>query len=305
MQADRDVRIREIIGHARFPEALRAYRSATQDAYRSRPSLHRYVSGSRRFLVHTLAFYLHIARDRRIDTDGLTLKRLRAYCAAAGLASPGMAHLYLQMLRAHRMIAVVEARDRRFRRFEPTEKMIGQVRDHTRADLAPVDALFPELGALAEVDADPEFPIALRRIMGKELFERGNFGRERPEIDYFAEKASGLIVLLDLMDAAAGAGALPQSRAVRIDFDRCSEGCGVSRVHVAKIFGGAQKRGLVVLEGPGGSAIRPTPLLIDKFLEWSASQFLFFADCAGEAVARRAAARRAPATRARDLSPAE
>jgi hypothetical protein len=304
MQIDRDLRMMEIIGHSRFPEALRVYRSATKDAYRMRPGLHRYVSGSRRFLVHTLAFYLHIARDRRIDTDGLTLKRLRAHCAAAGLASPGMAHLYLQMLRAHRMIVVVEANDKRFRRFEPTEKMIGQVRDHTRAQLAPVDVLFPELGALAEVDSDPEFVIALRRIMGKVFFERGNPIRGHHEINYFAEKASGHLVLLDLMDAATGAGRLPQPRAVRIDFDRCSEGCGVSRVHVAKIFAGAERRGLVVIEGPGGSAIRPTPLLIEKFLEWMATQFSFYADCAGEAMAKRAAARRArpEAIPVRDLS---
>jgi hypothetical protein len=307
MQADRDVRILEIIGHSRFPEALRTYRSATLDAYRMRPGLHRYVSGSRRFWVHTLAFYLHIARDRRIDTDGLTLKRLRAHCAAAGLASPGMAHLYLQMLRAHRMIVLVEASDKRFRRFEPTEKMIGQVRDHARAHLAPVDVLFPDLGALAEVDADPDFVIALRRIMGKAIFERGNLVQGHDAVSYFAEKASGHMVLLDLMDAATGAGRLPQPCAVRIDFDRCSESCGVSRVHVAKIFGGAERRGLVAIEGPGGSAIRPTPLLIEKFLEWTATQFLLFADCAREAMAKRAAARRAmlPAVRARDLSPAQ
>ena len=117
-----------------------------------------------------------------------------------------MAHLYLQMLRAHRMIVVVEASDKRFRRFEPTEKMIGQVRDHTRAQLAPVDVLFPELGALAEVDSDPEFVIALRQIMGKVFFERGNPIRGHHEINYFAEKASGHMVLLDLMDAATGAG---------------------------------------------------------------------------------------------------
>ena len=66
-------------------------------------------------------------------------------------------------------------------------------------------------------------------------------------------------------------------------------------MHVAKIFAGAERRGLVVIEGPGGSAIRPTPLLIEKFLEWMATQFLFFADCAGEAMAKRAAARRAKA----------
>lgn len=297
MQHDQSERIAEIIGHARFPEALRVYRSATKEAYRIRPGLHRYISGSRRFLVHTLAFYLHITRDRGDDTHGLTLKRLRSHCAVAGLASPGMAHLYLQMLRARRMIVVVETSDKRFRRFEPTEKMIGQVRDHTRANLAPVEILFPDLGALAELDADPQFVFALRRVMGKALFERGVPVRGNHEINYFAEKASGHMVLLDLIHAATGAGQLPQPRAVKIDFDACSEGCGVSRVHVAKIFNGAQRRGLVVIEGPGGSAIRPTPLLIEKYLEWIATQFVLFADCATQAMAKRAAARNAtPAT---------
>ena len=294
MQHDDGGRIAEIIGHPDFPEALRIYRSAMKETYRQRPGLHRYISGNRRFLVHTLAFYLHITRDRGNDTHGLTLKRLRAHCAAAGLASPGMAHLYLQMLRAHRMIVVVETNDRRFRRFEPTEKMIGQIREHTRANLAPVDVLFPELGALLEVDADPQFVFALRRVMGKAFFERGNAMSRRSEIRYFQEKASGDMVLLDLMNAATGAGQLPQSRAVKIDFDACSEGCGVSRVHVAKIFNGAQRRGLVVIEGPGGSAIRPTSLLIEKYMEWTAAQIVLFADCATEAMAQRASARMTP-----------
>jgi hypothetical protein len=307
MKRDYGDRIEEIIGHGHFPKALKTYRLAMKEAYRMRPGLHRYVNGSRRFLVHTLAFYLHITRDRGNDTDGLTLKRLRAHCAAAGLASPGMAHLYLQMLRAHRMIAIVEASDRRFRRFEPTEKMIGQVRDHTRAHLAPVEVLFPDLGALAQLDDDPEFVFTLRRVMGRTFFEHGNPIRGFHEINYFAEKASGHMVLLDLMDLATGIGRLPQPRPAKIDFDACSEGCGVSRVHVAKIFAGAESRGLVTIEGPGGSAIRPTPLLIEKYLEWMATQFLFFADCAVETMAKRAAARRrtAPPLHLRDLSLAQ
>ena len=161
-----------------------------------------------------------------------------------------------------------------------------------------MDVLFPELGALAEIDSDPEFVIALRRIMGKVFFERGNPIRGYREINYFAEKASGHMVLLDLMDAAEGrrGRALPQSRAVKNRAsDRCSEGCGVSRRACRQdILRSVERRGLVATyEGPGGSAIRPTPLLIEKFLEWMATQFLFFADCAGEAMAKRAAARRA------------
>ncbi len=299
MQDDYSDRISEITQREDFPAALRVHYAAMRDAYRKRPGLHRYISGSRRLLVHTLAFYLHVARDPRKDTDGLTLKRLRAHCAAVGLASPGMAHLYLQMLRAHRMVKGAEVSDKRFRRLEPTEKMIGQVRDQTRAYLAPVDRLFPGLGALAEVDADVEFTFAIRRVMGKAQFERGGLVHADGAIEHFTDKASGHLVLLDLMEAATGADGLPQSRPVKIDFDACGAGCGVSRVHVAKTFAGAEAQGLVVLEGPGGSAIRPTPLLIDKFLGWTATQFLFFADCAAEAKAKRLLARARAAAAAR------
>src|SRR5450631_95973 len=132
-------RVKNLIGDPCFPLALRVYRSAMMDAFRARPGLHRYVSGSRRFFLHSLAFHLHITWDRMDENEGLTLKRLREACAGVGLASPGMVHLYLQMLRANRMLVMVKTGDRRFRRFEPTDKMIGQVRDQTRANLAPVD----------------------------------------------------------------------------------------------------------------------------------------------------------------------
>ena len=58
---------------------------------------------------------------------------------------------------------------------------------------------------------------------------------------------------------------------------------------VTKIMAGAAERGLLVVEGPGGSAIRPTDLLIRKFLEWAAMQFAFFTDSAIDAMKERAA----------------
>jgi hypothetical protein len=257
------------------------------EAHHARPGLHRYVSGSRRFLLHSLAFHLHITRDPANDADGLTLKGLRAACASLGLASPGMAHLYLQMLHANRMLVVAGTTDRRFRRFEPTDKMISQVRDQTRANLVPVNILFPEIEALRRFDSDPKFMFAVRRAMGKVFSEGENPVRHYQEINYFGEMASGHMVLLELMATSAGPHPAPQPRPTRIDLAACAEFCAVSRVHVAKIFAGAARRGLLVMEGPGGSAIRPTELLIDRFLEWSATQFLFFAHCAVEAIEDR------------------
>jgi hypothetical protein len=269
-----------VIGNPRFPMALRIYRISLTEAFRARPALHRYVSGSRRFFLHSLAFHLHITRNPRDDTSGLTLKNLRAACASARLASPGMVHLYLQMLRAHRMLADVPTSDRRFRRFEPTEKMINQVRDQTRANLAPVDVLFPEIGALVNFDRDPEFVFAVRRAMGTVFFQQGNPIRRYRSVNYFAERASGHMLLLELMEAAAGEDPLPVSRAIKIDLEACASRCAVSRMHVSKVFTGAARLGLLSIDGPGGIAIRPNDVLIRSYLEWAATQYLFFAACA-------------------------
>jgi hypothetical protein len=251
-----------------------------RENYRRRPTLYRYVNEARRYFVNSLAFHLHITRNQADDSDGLTFQRLRGLCASAGLASPGMVHLYLQTLRANGFLVVVDTGDRRYRRLEPTEKMISHVRDHTRAHLAPVDVLYPELGALAQVDAEPEFVFALRRATGRAFFEKGNPVFGHPEVNYFAKKVSGHMVLLELIEAVTDPDLRPRSRAVKIDLVALGEHCGVSRVHVAKIMAGAAERGLVVIGGPGGSAIRPTDLLIQKFLEWAAMQFAFFTDCA-------------------------
>jgi hypothetical protein len=263
------------------------------DAFRVHPGLHRYVSGSRRFFLHSLAFHLHITRNPRDDTSGLTLKNLRAACASVHLASPGMVHLYLQMLHTHRMLADVPTSDRRFRRFEPTQKMINQVREQTRANLAPVDVLFPEIGALANFERDPEFVFAVRRAMGMVFFQRGNPIRRFRSVNYFADKASGHMLLLELMEAVAGADHLPVSRTVKIDLEACALRCAVSRMHVWKVFTGAARLGLISVDGPSCAAIRPNETLITSYLEWAATQFLFFADCAVAGAAERAAAARA------------
>ena len=124
---------------------------------------------------------------------------------------------------------------------------------------------------------------------GRAFFEKGNPIFGHPEVNYFAKKVSGHMVLLELIEAVTGPDLMPQSRATKIDLVALGEHCGVSRVHVTKIIAGAAERGLVVVEGPGGSAIRPTELLIQKFLEWAAMQFAFFTDSAIDAMKERAA----------------
>jgi hypothetical protein len=215
-----------------------------------------------------------------------------------------MAHLYLQLLHTHRMLVGVPTSDRRFRRFEPTEKMVNQVREQTRANLAPVDLLFPGIGALANFDRDPEFVFAVRRAMGSVFFQIGNPIRRFRSVNYFADKASGHMLLLELMDAAAGDDPLPVSRMVKTDLKAWAVRFAVSRMHVWKVFTGAARLGLLTIEGPGCAGIRPHDVLIKSYLEWAATQFLFFADCAVAAVAERdtAARRRFPA-RALEVSP--
>jgi hypothetical protein len=290
MQDDRPDQVSGVIGSPLFPLALRVYRTAMSEAFRCRPGLHRYVSGSRRFFLHSLAFHLHITRNLRDDTNGLTLKNLRAACAEGRVASPGMAHLYLQMLHARRMLVEVATSDRRFRRFEPTEKMINQVREQTRANLAPVDVLFPEIGALTSLNCDPEFLFAVRRAMGEVFFQQGNPIRRYRSVNYFADKASGHMLLLELMEAAAAGDPLPVSRTVKIDLEACAVRCAVSRMHISKVFAGAARLGLLSTFGPGGGAIRPSEALIGSYLEWAATQFLFFRSCALTGAAERAEA---------------
>jgi hypothetical protein len=280
---------RSLIRRPSFPLALRVYRAAMVEAFKSHPSLHQYVSGSQRFYLHSLAFHLHITRDRREDSSGLTLKTLRAACAEAGLASPGMAQLYLQMLYRNRLLTTAPTLDRRFRRFEPTAKMIAQVKEQTRANLAPVDALFPEIGAIAKFDSDPGYVFAVRRAMGSIMFQQGNPIRRFRSVNYFADKASGHMLLLELMEGAAGDDPLPISRPVKLDFGACAFRCAVSRMHVSKVFAGAARLGLISSFGSGGGGICPSEGLIGSYLDWAATQFQFFAWCAVNAVAERAA----------------
>jgi len=85
--------------------------------------------------------------------------------------------------------------------------------------------------------------------------------------------------LLEIIRAATGPNQLPAPCSIKLDLASCADRCAVSRMHLAKILQAAEERGYVFTDGKTRAEVRLSELLIGMFLEWAATQFLFFADC--------------------------
>ena len=288
MQESLDEAAAAILANPAYSRAVAVHIDAMIDAYSDQPRLNKYMSDAKRWLVSALALHLHITRDAGKVDDGLTMKRLQALCAHVKHASPKMVRDYIKALLAEGFLREVKIRgDRRFKRMEPTERMIAEARSHATCNLKPVDALSPEIEATRWLENDPEFVFALRRAMARYFFASGNPITQAPEIGFFIEKDSGYMILLTLLQAAQTGNEFPVAAVVSLPFQRLARRYGVSRVHVGKIFKGAQERALVELLADGGQLIRPTERLLAAFQNWIAAQFHIYSTFAKAAVFER------------------
>jgi DNA-binding GntR family transcriptional regulator len=77
---------------------------------------------------------------------------------------------------------------------------------------------------------------------------------------------------------------VPPSRPVPISVSRLARRFGVSRPHVLKLLNDAASEGFIERIGPAGDRAVVLPRLADAAQNFFATMFLFFADCAREAL---------------------
>jgi DNA-binding MarR family transcriptional regulator len=234
-----DQRRSEMIAHPRFTDAGRllvsnvlARRRSSQVFMRANKDL------SRLFLSH-LSLYLDAQ-------GGLTLSSIRDLCTEMNIASPGRAAAILLRMR---MIGYVrlgtEERDRRVRRYIPTDELKDAIRGSFRDQLEALALIEPEAARAGERLSEPDFFQAYMRRNGKGLVEMVKRHRGSNVIELFSERNEGLAILFDIVASAEPGDTYPPRGRVKMSVTDLAMRYEVSRSHVLKILRDAEREGLM------------------------------------------------------------
>jgi len=194
-----------------------------------------------RFFAAGIAMTLHA-------TGGLTLPRLKQFCADTGLISPGRARAILLYLRFLRYVEPVPG-TKRGGVYVPTLSMRNAWAALLRAGLDAVRVMEPGMAPMIPRLAEPGIVFDLCRIQS----ENGRLAKQN-DMDnafwrVFLNRHAGVQVLHALMQGAGDSGPYPPLGDVAFSLSKLARDFHVSRPHVARMLRAGEKEGLLALSG--------------------------------------------------------
>jgi len=275
-----DETIGALRAHPRFREAAATAASSSVDFYQGNWIANRVLNDRARFLVTQLCMYLHHTRRPEEPASGLTATRLRDICIANKICSAGRAEAMLLMMRAGGyLLRETVAEDKRVRRYVPTEKLVGQVRERQRGILRAVDMLQTEPRFSAALESDPQFHPRFVSNMSASYLEGFRLFHFVPELDRIFDRDAGLIMMMSvfLTDPAYRGFVLEQN----VSVFGLARRFNVSRAHVRAVLGDAERIGLIQR---GADVAQPLPPLVEAMEKLLATGFAYSALCAERAL---------------------
>ena len=274
--------------HPRFGAAMHASASGIVVLYQGSLLLNWLMDDRARLLFGYLALYLDLCRDPADPTSGLTPSRVKAYCAEFGLCSAGRATAMLSLMRFGGFLAPdPTVTDRRQRRLVVTERLVALLTQRWRLHFGAMAPLFPDGAAMLTATDDPALRAPLVRAMHERFAAGFRFVTHAPRLGLFGERAAGMLIVASLITCGEADDTMPPSRPVPISISALARRFAVSRTHVLKLVRDAARDGLIGRIGEGGDHILLQPRLAEAAQNFFATMFLFFADCAREALAEK------------------
>jgi hypothetical protein len=276
-----------------FEQAVRTSAAGLIAMYQGGHLLNWLMDDRGRLLFAYFALYLDASRDPVDPSSGLTPTRMRTLVAEHGICSPGRATAMLSLMRFSGYLAPdIQVVDRRQRRLVATDKLRGLLRERWQLHFSAMAPLMPDGAAILAVLDDP----AATRAMVVQMVERFRAGfrfiTHAPGLGLFGERNGGLFILMRLITAGEPGDSVPPSRPVPISMAALARRFRVSRPHVLKLMRDAADGGFIERVGADGSQVMIRPQLAEATQIFFATMYLFFADCAREAMrvgAKRAA----------------
>jgi hypothetical protein len=268
-----------------FTQAMRTSSAGLVAMYQGGHLLNWLMDDRGRLLFAYLALYLDASRDSADPSSGLTPTRMRTLVAELGVCSPGRATAMLSLMRFSGYLAPdIQVVDRRQRRLVATEKLRSLLRERWQLHFTAMAPLLPDGDDIVAALDDP----AVTRAMIIQMVERFRAGfrfiSHAPELGLFGERNGGLFILMTLITAGDEDDTVPPSRPVPISVDALARRFRVSRPHVLKLIRDAADGGFIERVGQDGSHLLIRPRLAEAAQIFFATMYLFFADCAREAI---------------------
>jgi hypothetical protein len=247
-----------------FTEAARASAKAMSELYRGSRLLNAIVNDRGRFVIASMALYLHFGGER--DAGGLlTAARLKALAVGQGVSSPGRAAAVIALMRWGGYLAPAPSvAGQRTERLIVTGKLMGTVTERLRIQLEAMSRFLPEAARLLARLEDPDFAAAFATAQAEGFVAGLRFTDHAPELDLFFERNGGFVLLLSLAAQGAGSDHLAPER-VSISISALARRFGVSRPHVIALFRDAQAQGLLERSGDQLRFHEPLRCAIDRF----------------------------------------
>ncbi|MCP3465429.1 MULTISPECIES: hypothetical protein [unclassified Bradyrhizobium] len=284
-------------GHPAFAAAIRACAQSSVSLYRGDRILNALLNDRARAVLPHVALYLHYSR-RRATEPGLTVGAMKDLCVRLGLCSRGRCEAMLALMRAAGLLSAAPDRDRRRRPLVPTEKLLTLHRVRWSAHFDAIGMVIPQARAYRAAVDDPAFVGAFAIELGRRFVAGLRVLDNAPELELFAERSAGMMVLFSLALAGPADESFPPVKPVPLSMKALATRFSVSRKHVFTLLRDAEAQGLLRRGGAANDEITILPRGRVAMEGLLATMFLYLAECAEVALPGSAAAGRPVATAA-------
>lgn len=208
-----------------------------------------------RFVAGIWALYLHST------PGGLTLSRLSGLLEAGQVAGVGRGRALLMYLQFIGYVTPSAATgDARLKPYVPTQRLVGAFRRRLIRELTAMAPMHPAIaGTLGELREPSAFDI-YAELMGEiYVVYMGVRKRPGPSLEMFSQRYAGMMMLGELLAAAAPDDTFPPQGPLRYSLSAIARVAGVSRTQVRRAFREAEAAGFMTL--PEEGLALPTPQL--------------------------------------------
>jgi hypothetical protein len=273
-----------------FQAAMRTAARSTVALYRGNRLLNSLMNDRARALFAHVALYLHF-----VGEPGLTVGAMKELCVRLGLCSPGRCEAVLALMRAADFFSAAPHADRRRRLLVPTEKLIALQCERWAAHLEAMRLVMPKADDYCAALGDEVFVRAFVISLVEKFIGGLRVLDHAPELEMFAERNAGMVILFNLALAGPADGPFPPAAPVALSINAQATTFSVSRKHVLTLLRDAEAQGLLARGGPGNDEITLLPRAREGLEMLFATMFVFLAQCAEDGLRASEATVRATA----------
>jgi hypothetical protein len=270
-----------------FQSVMRELAGSMVARYRGNRLLNSLINDRARAVFTHGALYLHYSAAPA--DAGFTVGAIKDFCVEHGLCSRGRCEATLALMRAAGYFAAAPSGDRRRRPLVPTAKLLALHRERWSDHFRAMRRVLPQGERYRNALDDPDFFKRFVLTLGAAFSGGFRLLENAPELEIFAERNAGMVILLSLALGGPPEGPFPPVAPVPLSINALATAFAVSRKHVLTLLRDAQAEGLLE-RGAGSSQIRILPRARSAIEILLATICLFLAEGAAQSICPQPAA---------------